>query len=80
MPDIDTAVRTGDIFANLVEHFSECGNYESAYRRVMKCSLCLFFFRSALFRGLKGSPRESNQGVGMKWSLCVFWLRFLGAL
>ncbi|CAJ1392249.1 unnamed protein product [Effrenium voratum] len=34
MPDIDTAVRTGDIFANLVEHFSECGNYESAYRTV----------------------------------------------
>ncbi|CAE8697850.1 unnamed protein product, partial [Polarella glacialis] len=33
-PDVETAVRMGDIFAQLVEHFAEVRDYESAWRTV----------------------------------------------
>lgn len=34
MPEIETAVRIGDIFAQLVEHFSEVRNFERAHHAV----------------------------------------------
>mmetsp|Transcript_34850 Transcript_34850/g.64867 ORF Transcript_34850/g.64867 Transcript_34850/m.64867 type:complete len:98 (+) Transcript_34850:3-296(+) len=34
LPDIDNAVRIGDIFAQLVEYYSDFRDYESAYRTV----------------------------------------------
>jgi len=34
MPDVESAVRIGDIFAQLVEHYSEAHDYDSAFRTV----------------------------------------------
>jgi len=72
MPDVETAVRVGDVFAQLVEYYAETRNYEEAHRTVERMRARNIILNPYIDRALLESiykavgmpPPESGEAPG----------------